>query len=228
MLSEEFKGFLYGIGAKLVGFADMSGVEECGYPRAVSVALPVPPHILREIADGPTKSYYYMYHELNNGLNRIVTSGAEYLRERGYSAQPQTTDAVSYDADCRSALPHKTVAVRSGLGWIGKSCLLVTPEYGSAVRISSLLTDAPLACASSVMEPLCGGCDLCRSSCPGQALSGLLWNSAVDRDLIVDTGRCTRKQRELMMARTGIEADICGKCFVVCPYTAKYLSAAAK
>ena len=116
MLSEEFKGFLYGIGAKLVGFADMSGVAGCGYPRAVSVALPVPPHILREIVDGPTKSYYYMYHELNNGLNRIVTSGVEYLRERGYSAQPQTTDAVSYDADCRSALPHKTVAVRSGLG----------------------------------------------------------------------------------------------------------------
>ena len=77
-------------------------------------------------------------------------------------------------------------------------------------------------------EPLCGGCDLCRRSCPGQALSGFLWNRAVDRDLIVDTGRCTRKQRELMMGRTGIEADICGKCFVVCPYTAKYLSAAAK
>ncbi|MCD8162576.1 MAG: 4Fe-4S dicluster domain-containing protein [Synergistaceae bacterium] len=157
-----------------------------------------------------------------------MTSGAEYLRERGYSAQPQTTDAVSYGADCRSALPHKTVAVSAGLGWVGKSCLLVTPEYGSAVRISSLLTDAPLSCASSEKEPLCGGCGLCRSSCPAQALSGLAWSRVVDRDLLVDTERCARKQRELMMARTGINTDLCGRCFAVCPYTEKYLSAASK
>ena len=80
MLSDEFRAFLHDAGAKLAGFADMSGVPGCAYPCAVSVALPVPRHILREIADGPTRSYYYMYHELNNGLNRIITSGAEYLR----------------------------------------------------------------------------------------------------------------------------------------------------
>lgn len=228
MRSEEFKEFLYSIGAKLVGFADMSGVEGCRCPRAVSVALPVPPHILREIAEGPTKSYYYMYHELNNGLNRIVTSGAEYLRARGYFAQPQTTDSAAFGEELRSRLPHKTVAVRAGLGWIGKSCLLVTPEYGSAVRLSSLLTDAPLDCAVSIQEPRCGNCSLCKTACPAQALSGLLWSRATDRDLLVETGKCVSKQKELMKARTGVDTDLCGRCFVVCPYTGRYLKSAAQ
>ena len=126
MLSEEFRAFLSDAGAKLVGFADMSGVQAASYPRAVSVALPVPRHILREIADGPTRSYYYMYHEINNGLNRIITSGAEYLRARGYAACPQTTDAVKksgpFDAQNRrgarghrldrTELPARHAAVR--------------------------------------------------------------------------------------------------------------------
>lgn len=225
MLSEEFRAFLSDAGAKLVGFADMSGVPAASYPRAVSVALLVPRHILREIADGPTRSYYYMYHELNNGLNRIITSGAEYLRTRGYAACPQTTDAVKKSGPFDTQLPHKTAAVRAGLGWIGRNCLLVTPQYGSAVRISTLLTDAPLDCARPALEPRCGECRACVSACPAQALSGQAWTPATDRDEIVNAGKCMNKQLELMQSRTGLDFDLCGKCFVVCPYAVKYLNA---
>ena len=45
----------------------------------------------------------------------------------------------------RTVMPHKTVAVHAGLGWIGKSALFVTEKYGSAVRLTSVLTDAPLS-----------------------------------------------------------------------------------
>ena len=220
MLSDEFRAFLHDAGAKLAGFADMSGVPGCAYPCAVSVALPVPRHILREIADGPTRSYYYMYHELNNGLNRIITSGAEYLRARGYAACPQTTDAVKKSGPFDTPLPHKTAAVRAGLGWIGRNCLLVTPQYGSAVRISTLLTDAPLDCARPIPEPRCGECRACVSACPAQALSGQAWTPETDREEL-----CMNKQLELMKSRTGMDTDLCGRCFVVCPYTMKYLNA---
>lgn len=223
MLSDEFKNFLMDAGATLVGYADMSGVLRCKYPRAVSVALAVPRHILREIADGPTKSYYYMYHELNNGLNRIITSGAEYLRACGYDAEPITTDVVEKTGPYDTKLPHKTAAVRAGLGWIGKSCLLVTPSYGSAVRISTLLTDAPLPCAEH-MEPRCGQCSTCVKACPASALSGKPWNPKITRDEIVSSEKCKRKQRELMKSRTSIETDLCGKCFAVCPYTRSYMA----
>lgn len=222
MLSDEFRNFLYEIGAKLAGFADMSGVPGCSYPRAASVALAVPRHILREIADAPTKSYYYMYAELNNGLNRIITSAAEYLRARGYAAEPVTTDAVKKKNEFETELPHKTAAARAGLGWIGKSCLLVTPEYGSAVRLSTLLTDAPLDCAAPLVQR-CGLCSLCVDACPARALSGKAWAPGTPRDEIVAPRKCMEKQRELMKARTGIDTDLCGKCFAVCPYTRRYL-----
>ena len=43
-----------------------------------------------------------------------------------------------------SILPYKTIATKSGLGWIGRSALFVTPEYGSAVALGAILTDMPL------------------------------------------------------------------------------------
>lgn len=223
MFSDEFRAFLIEAGAKLAGFADMGGVPGCAYPRAVSVALPVPRHILREIAGGPTKSYYYMYHELNNGLNRIITSGAEYLRARGYAAEPLTTDVVTQTSDHRTALPHKTAAVRAGLGWIGRNCLLVTPQYGPAVRISTLLTDAPLDCARSLPEQRCGECRACADACPAQALSGKTWTPEMDREELVNAEKCMVKQLELTKSRTGLDFDLCGKCFIVCPYTREYM-----
>ncbi len=223
MLSDEFRAFILDAGAALAGFADMAGIPGCAYQRAVSVALTVPRHILLEIKDGPTKSYYYMYHELNNGLNRIITSGAEFLRARGYAAEPLTTDVVKQTPNHRTALPHKTAAVRAGLGWIGRNCLLVTPQYGPAVRISTLLTDAPLDCAHPLPEQRCGECRACVSACPAQALSGKTWTPATDREELVNAEKCIKKQFELMKSRTGLDFDLCGKCFAACPYTQRYL-----
>ena len=38
----------------------------------------------------------------------------------------------------------KTAATRAGLGWIGKTALLVTPEWGPAVRLGTVFTYAAL------------------------------------------------------------------------------------
>ena len=51
----------------------------------------------------------------------------------------------------QTALPHKTIATRAGIGWIGKSALLVTAKYGSAIRLSSILTDTPIETASCLL-----------------------------------------------------------------------------
>jgi len=40
-----------------------------------------------------------------------------------------------------SSMPQKTIATRAGLGWIGKTALLITPQFGSAIRLNSVLTD---------------------------------------------------------------------------------------
>ena len=228
-LWKELKSVLEDEGAALAGCGDLAGImsrqeHTPPYPVGVGVAVPVPEKIVRQIQDGPTLEYYETYHSLNRKLNEIVLAGEDFLKNRGFRAYAQTTDRVSQDENWITPLPHKTVATRAGLGWIGKSCILVTEAFGSAIRLSSLLTDAPLPCGQPVTSSRCGACRACVDNCPAHALKGTLWSAGMDREALFDKDTCYKKQVEFMRQRTGIEADLCGKCFVVCPYTRRYLA----
>lgn len=224
-LTEELKAFLRQQGAALVGIADLTGVENCSYPRGIVVAVPLPKSVILDLQHAPTEEYHQLYHSLNAKLNEIVLAGEEFLKSKGYDAWAQTTDRVQINEQNVSPLPHKTVAVRAGLGWIGKNCLLITEAFGSAVRISTLLTDAPLDCGEAITASRCGDCRLCVESCPAQALKGTLWQAGMERAEIVDVCKCDETMRRRMREATGREANICGKCFAVCQYTRKYLDA---
>lgn len=220
----ELKSILSAAGSALVGCGDLSGIANSDFRYGISVALPVEAHIVKGIMDGPTDAYFKAYHELNQQLDEIVLRGEEFLLAHGYHAYAQTTQRVREDAQQRTELPHKTIAVCAGIGWIGKSCLLVTEKYGSAVRLSSILTDAPLICDSPLPASKCKGCKKCVEACPAQALSGISWAVGVDRDSILNTEACIDKQMELTKQSTGRETVfLCGKCFAVCPFTQRYI-----
>lgn len=226
-LTEELKELLHSQGAALVGIGDMGQVQNCDFKTGIAVAVPLPENIIMDLKTAPTKEYYNLYYSLNKKLNEIVMAGEEFLQSKGFKAYAQTTDRVEIDQDNISKLPHKTVAARAGLGWIGKNCLLVTPEFGSAIRISSLLADAPLAYDEPITESKCQGCSLCVRKCPAQALKGTLWKAGMQREEIVDVRKCYKKQTEIMYKETGIKTDLCGKCFAVCAFTQKYLNTLA-
>ena len=222
-LTTELKNLLLRHGAEVVGIGNLKEIEECNYDIGIAVAVPLHRNIVRDLLDAPTKEYYDMYYTLNQRLNEIVLLGEEFLKERGFTAYAQTTDRVEISSDRRTKLPHKTVATRAGLGWIGKNGLLVTEEFGPAIRISSLLTNAPLECDSPVNASLCGECSLCIDNCPARALYGTLWEVGKPRESIVNVEKCYNKQMEIMYKATGIETDLCGKCFAICRYTRRYL-----
>lgn len=222
-INEGLKKILLENGASLAGFADLGSVTQGDMKTGVSVAVAIPPDVIRSIENGPTMEYYQAYHSINALLNHIVTVGAQYITQRGYRAFAQTTDAVVESEDYRTALPHKTVATRAGLGWIGKCALLVTKEYGSAVRLSSLVTDAPLECAAPVNDSLCGNCMACANACPGKAVTGNLWNVNMNRDEFFHPLDCRKAARERAAKQIQKEITLCGKCIQVCPYTQRYL-----
>ncbi|MBW1715848.1 MAG: epoxyqueuosine reductase, partial [Deltaproteobacteria bacterium] len=70
----------------------------------------------------------------------------------------------------KGEINHKTVAAIAGLGGIGSNLLLITPGFGPFVRLSTIVTDAPLGSDQPLDENPCDNCDLCRTACPVNAI----------------------------------------------------------
>lgn len=214
-------------GADLVGFGDLTGLPKAvrnDLPVGVSVAVSFPKEVIRAIASLPTREYYDWYNILNERLDTLVTLGAERLTALGYEAVAKTrTQVGNWEDEYKTLLPHKTVATRAGLGWIGKCALLVTEDYGSMIRISSILTNAPLETAAPIDLSKCGGCAICTDACPAGAISGKSWDVALHRDEFVDILKCNKMARERSERGFGKALTLCGKCIEVCPYTRRYL-----
>jgi len=119
-------------------------------------------------------------------------------------------------------LPHKTVAIKAGLGWIGKCALLVTKKFGSAIRLTTVLTDADLPVADSVQKSLCDDCLECVKFCPCGAPKGNSWQPGMAREDFFDANACYLQTRKWMKERD-LNKHICGICIAVCPWTKKYV-----
>jgi epoxyqueuosine reductase QueG len=226
-LNSKITGELSQLGAEITGFGNLEEVPEDkrgGKPVGISVVVVYPKEVIRGISELPTHEYSEWYNKLNERLDIIVTNGAEALRKMGYKAVALSREYVgSGENNNNTSLPHKTVATRAGIGWIGKSALFVTGKYGSAVRLSSILTDAPLITALPINNSRCGACMICTDTCPAGAVSGKLWELGLYRDEFFDPVKCRKTARE--RARQGFngEITICGKCIEVCPYTRQYI-----
>ena len=104
-------------------------------------------------------------------------------------------------------LPHKTVVLNAGLGFIGKNNLLVTKEYGCAVLFGKVLTIAPFeTMKAEAIPPQCGNCNICVQACPTNALCGKTWDITAKREDMMVRKLCT----------------LCLNCMIWCPYTEKY------
>lgn len=224
MLNVDLKEYLIQNGALEVGFADLSKLNISNPMRSgVSILLSLPKDVVNSISNGPTIEYYDQYHALNAKLNELAEMGAEWIRAFGFEAIAQTTDYVKEFGVYRTNLPHKTVATLSGLGWIGKSALFVTKKYGSAIRLSSIITNMEFDYGVSITESLCGNCMICADACPGGAISGKLWSVNVDRDEFFDPLKCRIMARKLAKESIDKEITLCGKCIEICPYTQAFI-----
>jgi len=226
-LSDKIKTELRSYGADLVGFGNLGELPDdvrAGFPTGISVAVAYPKEVIRGIAELPTQVYCDWYDKLNERLDAIVTNGARLLHELGCNAIAQTRKHVgSGEKKDNTTLPQKTVATRAGLGFIGKCALLVTKEYGSAIRLSSILTDAPLDTALPVNISRCGDCMICKDACPGNAVSGKLWEAGLYRNEFFDPVICRKTARDRARQGFGGKITICGKCIEVCPHTRRYI-----
>ncbi len=224
--NSEISVFLENKGVGLYGFADLSNIpleQRYDFPRSISFAFPLRKEIVRQIVEGPTLEYENEYVRLNELLLSTGKEIEEHIRSTGYKAAALEATVRKLDPKTLAVmLPHKTSATLAGLGWIGKSDLLVNAKFGSAMRLSTVLTDLPLTTGKAIEESKCGDCVICVAKCPAKAIKGVNWKRGMKREEIYNAYSCRKKADELT-GIANIKHTICGICIANCPYTIKYL-----
>ena len=182
------------------------------HPTAISLMMRLDPLVVRGLHHGPTLDYEQEYVRVNVALDDATDTLADVLRLHGHTAKRVVaTGGGNGDAP----FPHKTAATSAGLGWIGKTALFISPDFGPAVRLATVFTDLDLPTGEPVRESGCGACRECVDACPAGCGRDVLWRPGMARELLFDAGAC----RHHMTQFTSLDADICGICIAACPYS---------
>jgi epoxyqueuosine reductase QueG len=213
---DELKSLALSSGASAFGVGDIDDLrgnfealpleQTEGLKYGISIAVRVSDPVLKGIINWPTRHYLHHYKMLNQLLDQTALKLTIAIQEKGHNAMPiPASQIVDWKAQT-AHLSHKMIALRAGTGWIGRNNLLVHPEYGSKIRIATVLTDMPLKTDEPVGNG-CGECKKCIPVCPVSAIS----ESHKDWDRIA----CLEKLK--YFAKThNIGQYICGLCVKVC------------
>ena len=105
-------------------------------------------------------------------------------------------------------IPLVPIAQEAGLGWIGKSGMLITPQFGPRLRLNAVLTNASLNPDKPFNQNLCGSCSVCIKTCIGNAIN----------ENGYDPVKCFKNEVENGEVLIGIPYKICkALCLINCP-----------
>ena len=230
-LNHRIKEIVETWGADFYGVADLSpahdailaqgGQEIAAYPRAISVGIVLPQTIVDQLPNRANRAVainyrHHGYEVINQRLDFIASRVSGLIQRDGFQALPLPAAKRVDDERLCAAFSHKLAAHLAGLGWIGKSCLLVTPEKGPRVRWVTILTDAPLPATGKPMEERCGSCNECVKICPVHAFTGEAFRESEPREKRYDAGKCDRYF--IAMKKKDPELAVCGLCLYACPH----------
>ena len=213
----DLEKFIVEQGAILVGGCELDSSpipaqENLKY--AFSFAVKLSDSVLKTIENGPSFSYFQHYRTANALLDQIAFRLTNAIEKAGFSALPiAASQSLGKENPYRGVLPHKTAAVLSGLGFVGKSGLFLSEKYGSKVRLATILTDIPLARELPIIENGCGDCQACQKACPAGAIFGSLPTTDGERNF--DPEKCSRYMKEHFQDIG--RGSVCGVCINVCP-----------
>lgn len=211
----------------IYGFADLSGLlnnKFGGFNYGISIGRKLDYEIVDKIINGPTPEYYSHYRQINKDLGHLTKRISDDLNNNeieslniGPTVSTTELDSI-YFKSLRTDLSHKMVATRAGLGWIGKTDLFISREFGPRLRLVSILLKIPVQSKSKpVNKSRCGTCRICVDICPAKAATGKLWEITVEREEFFDPWKCRNQCAEFGRVRLGMDARICGICVAACP-----------
>lgn len=149
---------------------------------------------------------------LNADYHVTIKSMLAELAEKLKNYAPE----LQYRAFVDSApVAEKSLAVRAGLGWIGRQSLVVNPKLGSMMHLGELAIDVAVDEYDSPMQGVgCGSCRRCVEACPNQAV---LENRTIDTRRCIS---CRTIEREGCAESITLDGWIfgCDACQSVCPF----------
>jgi epoxyqueuosine reductase QueG len=235
-LTEALKGFCQKQGAALVGIADIGPIKDGlqtypsdllePYTAAISVAMPLDMKTVAAMQGEPTPEYASDCRGINARLNELTAAVESWIKDKGYKAEAVPASKKLVEGGTEGSISHKAIAIMAGLGWQGKSLLVVTHEYGPRVRLSSVLTDMPLLFDSPI-ENRCKKCTACAEACPAGAIKNVNTDfHYLSRNEAIDMDKCHANTLRYMKV-PGVEYTFCGQCIPVCPYGKSHMKKSA-
>lgn len=143
------------------------------------------------------------HHVLRDRLNKLEAFILEKIPEAKMKSMVDTGE-----------LSDRAVAERAGIGWSGKNCAIITPEFGSYVYLGEMITNLPFE-PDTPIEDQCGSCNKCVEVCPTNALvqGGQLDSSKCIAFLTQTKGFLAEQYR----VKIGNRLYGCDTCQTVCP-----------
>ncbi|MDX2187524.1 MAG: tRNA epoxyqueuosine(34) reductase QueG [Opitutaceae bacterium] len=247
-LKEELRGRLLGIGFDVVRFASVERIGGEGLKRWIdaghqgemdwmkrSVDKRLDP---RAVLEGASSLILLGVNYLPQGDEEGEAQWARYARYEDYhdTIKPGLVNAgriieelfhlgasdYRYYVDTGPVLEREW-AGRSGLGFIGKSAMLISRDYGNWLFLAAILVraeiepDPPLKAPVSGPGGLCGKCTRCLEACPTDAFVGPGWLDArrcISYLTIENKGVIPREFRRAI----GDRVYGCDVCAEVCPW----------
>jgi epoxyqueuosine reductase QueG len=150
------------------------------------------------------------YTAVRNAMLTKMTDMAKEVAKRikadGYKVKAvSASGGKTVDGKLYGHISLKHAAALAGLGVIGRNCLLISPQYGTLLWLSAVLTDAQLAPDPKAQFEICDGCNKCVEACPVGALD--------------DPALFGRKECSKFFTIVNKKLEIkCFSCRTVCPY----------
>jgi NAD-dependent dihydropyrimidine dehydrogenase PreA subunit len=207
-MADEVKTLAKRLGASLVGVAEVTEDDlyvgrDPGLRYAVCLGLPMDRKEM-EFAPQPRAAAEVM--RTYRAVAKIAVRLAENIRAMGWPARaygnPNSTDILM--------IP---LAVRAGLGELGKHGSMIAVEHGSNFRLAAVLTDLPLALDTPVdigVDDVCTVCRRCVDDCPPRAIYEHKQMVRGERKWYVDFDKCI----PYFVKTCG-----CAICIEVCPWS---------
>jgi epoxyqueuosine reductase len=206
---EKLKEYIYSTGVSLLEFVKLphdlifqgAGVI---HDNAILLAMEMS---LEKINKAPSQETMNMVFDTYDLLGIAANKIAGFLREHGYAAQA--------DHPLGGLVLFPPLAHKAGIGRVGRHGLLITPEFGSRVRLAAVYTsiqNLPFADSNEHgwIDDYCMNCGLCIEQCPPQAI--------LEEVIVHDTGRVSRVNQKLCFEYF-TQFYGCSVCIKACPFS---------